>query len=208
MGAGPAGVAAPASSSTPSGWPPPAVQEPPSPEHDWYLHHEEGRTLELGAGVFLMSGTGGGGVAGPTAFVVIEAGHGVFLRPAAAFGQSLTSLPPSDVKSTTWTAARFDTCLRLPGLYARRRGMQLDLCAGADAGVAIVQANSSTTLPYLALGPSLDLHGELGGRLSAVLRIVAGVDVIPASYQDNSNSPVQVPIATGRVELALSWDVR
>ena len=88
------------------------------------------RTLEAGAGVFLMTGTGGGALAGPTAFVVVEAGHGLFLRPSLAFGQSLTSLPPSDVSSSTWAAARFDTCLRLPGLYTQHHGMQLDLCGG------------------------------------------------------------------------------
>ena len=205
MGAGPASLAIP---TVIAGWPAPATPEPPSAEHDWYLHHEDGRTLELGAGVFLMTGTGGGALAGPVAFVVIEAGSGVFLRPSLGFGQSLTSLPPSDVKSATWGAGRLDACLRMPGLYARRRGMQLDLCGGADVGMTHIEALQGTNLPFLALGPSLDLRGELGGRLSAVLRMVAGLEVIRDSFTDLSGNPEQPPLASGRLELAFSWDVR
>jgi hypothetical protein len=172
------------------------------------LHHEEGRTLELGAGAFLMTDTGAGALLGPVVFVVIEAGSGVFLRPSLAFGESLTSLPPSDVKSAAWGAGRFDVCLRVPGLYAKRRGMQLDMCGGADAGMTHVEAQSGTNLPFLAVGPSLDLRGELGGRLSAVLRLVAGVELIRSSFVDLSTTSVQAPLASGRLELAFSWDVR
>jgi hypothetical protein len=189
-------------------WPAPAAGEPPSPEHDWYLHHEDKRALELGAGVFLMTGTGGGALAGPSAFMVIEAGHGVFLRPAVAYGDSLTSLPPSAVTRSTWGAARFDSCLRLPGLYASRHGMQLDVCGGSDVGYTTIQANATTTLPYFDLGPSVDLRGELGSRLSAVLRVVAGVNVLRPSFVDLSGSPEHPPVASGRLELAFSWDVR
>ena len=205
MGAGPASLAVP---TVISSWPPPSASEPATPEHDWYLHHEEGRTLELGAGAFLMTDTGAGALLGPVVFIVIEAGGGVFLRPSVAFGESLTSLPPSDVKSAAWGAGRFDVCLRVPGLYAKRRGMQLDLCGGADAGMTHVEAQSGTNLPFLALGPSLDLRGELGGRLSAVLRLVAGVELIRSSFVDLSDTSVQAPLASGRLELAFSWDVR
>jgi hypothetical protein len=197
-----------AGAETPGAWPAPAPDEKPSPEHDWYLHHDEARTLELGAGVFLMTGTGGGALAGPTAFAVVEAGHGVFLRPALAFGQSLTSLPPSDIKNSTWAAARFDACLRLPGLYTRHHGMQLDLCGGTDLGFTNVESSSQTTLPYLGVGPSIDLRGELASSLSAVLRLVAGVNLIRQSFADLSGSSEQVPVATGRLELAFSWDLR
>jgi hypothetical protein len=189
-------------------WPAPASLEKPSPEHDWYLHHDEGRTLELGAGAFLMTGTGGGALAGPTAFAVVEAGRGLFLRPAVAFGESLTSLPPADVKAATWAAARFDTCLRVPGLYSRHHGMQLDLCAGTDLGYTTIESTARATLPYLDLGPSIDLRGELGGRLSAVLRVVAGVNLLRDSFTDLSGARETPPLAEGRLELAFSWDVR
>jgi hypothetical protein len=191
-----------------AGWPAPAVSEPPSPEHAWYLHHDEARALELGAGMFLMTGSGSGAVAGPTAFVVVEAGHGLFLRPALAFGESLTSLPPSDVSASRWLDARFDTCLRLPGLYARHHGMQLDLCGGADFGATTIRALGETTMPYVSVGPSIDMRGELGSRLSAVLRVVAGINVLRESFADLSGAQEALPLAAGRLELAFSWDVR
>jgi hypothetical protein len=197
-----------AGTSVETGWPPPAETEPLTPEHDWYLHHDDSRSLELGAGVFLMSGSGGGALAGPVLFGVIESGHGIFLRPSLAFGQTLTSIPPSNVRSATWGAGRMDGCLRLPGLYTQHHGMQLDLCAGADVGMTHVQSTTGTDLPYLAVGPSLDLRGELGGRLSAVLRGVVGFDVLGGSYVDNNGATEQVPLATARLELAFSWDVR
>ncbi len=200
MGAGPAEPV--------TGWPAPAITEKASPEHDWYLHHDEGRALELGAGVFLMTGAGGGAVAGPTAFVVVEAGHGLFLRPSIAFGESLTSLPPSDVKASTWAAGRFDTCIRMPGLYTRHHGMQLDLCAGTDIGMTAIDSGTVTTLPYWDIGPSINLRGELGSRLSAVLRIAAGLNLLRDSFIDNSGDREEVPIGNVRLELAFSWDVR
>jgi hypothetical protein len=199
-------------STTPAaGWPAPAQPEQKTPEHDWYLHHDagQGRTFEVGAGTFLMTGTGGGALAGPTIFAVIEGAGGLFLRPALAFGASLTSLPPSDVNSSMWGAARMDACLRLPGLYTRHQGMQLDLCGGTDVGVTTVTIDSgTTTLPYWDLGPSIDLRGELAGNFSAVLRMVAGIEVLREQFQDQSGQTETVPLVGGRVELALSWDVR
>jgi hypothetical protein len=202
-------VAPPASAN--AAWPAPAQPEPRTPEHDWYLHHDagQGRTLEFGAGTFLGTGTGGGALAGPTLFAVIESGGGIFWRPSLAFGASLTSLPPSDVKSSMWGAARMDACLRLPGLYTRHKGMQLDLCAGTDVGVTSIESSATTTtLPYWAIGPSLDLRGELASQFSAVLRLVAGIEVLRENFTDDSENTEQVPLVTGRIELALSWDVR
>jgi hypothetical protein len=202
-----------APSTTPAaGWPAPAQPEQKTPEHDWYLHHDagQGRALEFGAGTFIMTGTGGGALAGPTIFAVIEAGGGLFLRPSLAFGGSLTSLPPSDVRSSMWGAARMDACLRLPGLYTRHRGMQLDLCGGTDVGVSSIDSGigTTTTLPYWDVGPSVDLRGELASNFSAVLRLVAGIEVLREQFIDQYNNNVTVPLVGGRVELALSWDAR
>jgi hypothetical protein len=208
MGAAPPGTVVAAAAAPAAAWPAPATPEPPSAEHDWYLHHEDGRSLEVGAGVFLMSGTGGGALAGPAAFAVIEAGRGLFLRPSAAFGQSLTSLPPSDIKSAIWGAGRIDACLRVPGLYARRRGMQLDLCAGTDVGMTHIDALGGSDLLFIGVGPSLDLRGELGGHLSAVLRVVVDANLVRSQFQDLSGAYEFPPLASGRLELALSWDIR
>jgi hypothetical protein len=200
-----------APSTTPeAGWPAPAQPEAKTPEHDWYLHHDagQGRTFELGAGTFIMTGTGGGALAGPTIFAVIEGGNGIFFRPALAFGGSLTSLPPSDVKSSMWGAGRMDACLRLPGLYTRRKGMQLDLCGGTEVGVTSLDSGTTTTLPYWAIGPSIDLRGELASSFSAVLRMVAGIEVLREQFTDLNGDNENVPLVTGRLELALSWDLR
>ena len=87
--------------------------------------------------------------------------------------------------------------------------MQLDLCAGSEIGFSSVRANSTrTTLPYLDVGPSIGLRGELGSRLSAVLRMVAGVNLIRDSFVDQSGASELPPLAEGRLELAFSWDVR
>jgi hypothetical protein len=86
--------------------------------------------------------------------------------------------------------------------------MQLDLCGGTDLGATTIEAGSGTTLPYVNLGPSLDMRGELGSRLSAVLRVVAGINLLRDSFVDLSGAREAPPIAAGRLELAFSWDVR
>jgi hypothetical protein len=71
-----------------------------------------------------------------------------------------------------------------------------------------VQAVTGTDMPYLAVGPSLDLRGELGGRLAALLRVVAALDTLRGSYVDNSGATEQAPLVSARLEAAFSWDVR
>ena len=70
------------------------------------------------------------------------------------------------------------------------------------------RATTRTTLPYLDLGPSIGLRGELGSRLSAVLRVVAGVNLLRSSFVDLSGASELPPLAEGRLELAFSWDMR
>jgi len=196
-------------------WPAPAVLEKPSPEHDWYLHHDEERTVEVGVGFFLMGGTSASVLAGAAPYVVVEAGHGVFLRPSLALGQSLT--PLASEARATWGAARFDTCLRLPGLYTKHRGIQLDPCAGADVGFtrfgAVPEGLAGVpvhvvTLPFASVGPSLELRGELGGRLSVALRGVAGLNVVRPRFDDGTGAVVETPAWSARGELAFSWKLR
>lgn len=198
-------------------WPAPAVLEKPSPEHEWYLHHDDERTLELGVGAFLMMGTGANTLAGATPYVVIEAGNGIFLRPSLAIGQSVMPLASAAEVRATWAAARFDTCLRLPGLYTRHRGIQLDTCAGADLGFthfgAAPAGTAGTpvnvlTIPFASVGPSLELRGELGGSLAVALRGVAGFNVVRPGFDDGTGTHIEVPQWSGRIELALSWRLR
>jgi hypothetical protein len=187
-------------------WPAPQAPEKPSPEHDLYLHHDTAsRALELGVSGFLMSGTGGGAMAGPSPFLFIEAGSGIFLRPSLAFGQTITSLPPRDI-SATWLSTRFDACLRVPGLYPNRKGMQLDMCGGADVGLTFLDTGQDFT--FIAPGPSLDLRGELGGNLAVALRLVGGVNLLRQTFTDSNGAREEVPTWSGRIELAFSWSLR
>jgi hypothetical protein len=126
----------------------------------------------------------------------------------------VTPLASAEQARATWAAARFDTCLRLPGLYTRHRGIQLDTCGGADVGLirfgaaplgaAGVPVNV-LTLPFASVGPSLELRGELGGSLAVALRGVAGLNIVRPTFQDGTGSTVEAPLWSGRIELALSW---
>jgi hypothetical protein len=166
-------------------------------------------TLELGMGAFLMVGGGAGGYVGVSPFLVDEVARGVFLRPSVALGDSLaTNL------SSIWAAARLDTCVRLPGRYASRNGIQLDLCGGPDVGFSYVAAGTQTgtpptakTLPYVDIGPSADLHGEVG-NLAISMRGVVGIDVARAGFVDVTGAQVDVPMWSWRLELDFSWALR
>jgi hypothetical protein len=183
-------------------WPAPAPVEKPPPEDEWYLHHEDTRTLEVGLAGFLMSGAGAGAMAGASPYAIIETGRGVFLRPALFVGQALTAVNSPPVTNALWMAMRIDTCLRLPGLYTKDRGIQLDLCGGTDFGF-LADSTDNVTLPFVSVGPSLDLRGELGSSLSASIRGVTGVNVTSETV-----GPVYQPLWSGRLELAFSWKVK
>ena len=196
-------AAAPAESqSTDVLWPAPAPEEKPPPEDEWYLHHEDTRTLEVGVAGFLMSGAGAGAMAGASPYAIIETGRGVFLRPAVFVGQALTAVNSPPVTDALWIAMRVDACLRVPGLYTKDRGIQLDLCGGSDFGF-LADSTDNVTLPFVSVGPSLDLRGELGSSLSASIRGVTGVNVTSETV-----GPVYQPLWSGRLELAFSWKVK
>ncbi len=184
LGAG-ATDGSPGSSS--SEWPPAALPAEKA------SRREDGHTLEVGAGGFLMTGSGGGLLFGASPFVFIEVARGIFLRPAIALGETL----PSQEPVVTWAATRLDGCLRITGMYTNLHGMQLDICGGTDVGVIV----ASRAIPYVAIGPSIDLRGELGGDLAVILRGLFGVNAI---HDDG----LDTPLWAGRGELALSWRLR
>jgi hypothetical protein len=203
-------------------WPAPAAHEKPSPEAFTLLAHDDaGRTLELGAGTFLAGGTGTGVLAGPELFAVIEMGRALYLRPTLAFGRTLETLKPTSDVYGTWGIARFDACVRVPGLYMDRRGIQLDLCGGSDIGFlhfdqseatatsGTVASQSARTIPFFAIGPSLGLRGELGGDLAVEVRGVAGLNIIRETFEDPTfGLRADPPLFGARAEVALAWRVR
>jgi hypothetical protein len=196
----PPAAADPASAATI--WPAPEPATKPPPESDWYLHHDDTRTLEIGVAAFMLAGTGTGAMAGAAPYLIIEAGQGVFLRPSVEIGESLAPLNHPPIVHALLLAGRFDTCLRLPGLYTQNRGIQLDMCGGADIGF-LNDTNDNVILPYVSLGPSLDLRGELGSLLSAALRGGVGVNAT-----SGTTDGIYQPLVSGRIELALSWKVK
>jgi len=182
-------------------WPAPAPQEKPQPESRLLLSHPEGeRTIEVGATTFLMGGAGPGVMAGPSLFSVFEVGRGWFLRPTVALARTLQDITPST--DATWAATRFDACGRLPGFYLEHKGIQLDMCAGAEVG--FLTGGGSWTLPFLAVGPSVGLRGELAGDLSAMVRAVAEVNLL----RESTNYGVDPSLFVGRAEVGLSWGIR
>lgn len=178
-------------------WPESSPTEKLTPDHDATAHRDESRDFELGAGAFLMSGTGAGLIAGVTPFAVIETGRGLFIRPALVVGQAL----PSSGPDATLVVARFDGCLRVAGLYTSSNGMQLDLCGGTDAGAL----SAGHTSPYVGIGPSVDLRGELGGDLAVALRGLFDVNVVQVHETSAHSDPIDTSLVAGRVELAMSW---
>jgi hypothetical protein len=176
-------------------WPVPSADDKLDADRESAARRDEGRTIEIGAGAFLMSGTGGGLASGVTPFMLIEVDKGVFLRPALVFAQSL----PSSGPDVSLVATRNDGCWRVTGLYTSRNGMQLDLCGGFDLGFV----RATKTMPYLGIGPSLDLRGELGGNLAVLLRGLVDVNALQGQGDSLDN-----PLWAGRVELALSWRLR
>jgi hypothetical protein len=201
----------------PAPWPAPAPAQQPSPEADWYLHHAEERNLEAGVAMFLMTGAGGTAMGGVSPFVVVEGGHGIFLRPSVIVGESMASITPAVDARAEIAATRFDACLRMPGLYTQHRGIQLDACLGADLGFThfdgVPKGNAGAplngvTVPYLSSGPSFEMRGELGSALSATLRGVAGANIIREGFVDSTGAYVDAMGWSGRVELAMSWGLR
>lgn len=171
-------------------WPPPAPGEK-------LVRRDDARTLEVGAGGFLMTGitgTGGDLLVGASPFVFVEVARGVFLRPALALGGSV----PSGSPRMTIVVSRTDACVRFAGLYTSLHGMQLDICAGGDIGMLDADGRVRA---YVAFGPSVDLRGELGGDLAVVLRGLVDVNTVHSAL-------LATPLWAGRGELAMSWRIR
>jgi hypothetical protein len=174
---------------------------------------------ELGLGTFLMAGAGPGSLAGVTLHGVTQPGDDAFVRPSLSAGTSLASgsTPTGAVNpGVLWIAGRLDVCLRASGLYPKMRGLQIDACGGAEAGlvhlqdggpVAVRAPDGSTDFPHVSFGPALGLRGELGGRVSVELRGVGGVNLVRPTLVDPLAGAVDGPAFTGRAELAFSWSL-
>jgi hypothetical protein len=159
--------------------------------------------VDLGVASFLKSGIADGGVTGVAAFVAAGLGRDVFLRIAGAVGQR-----PATDRHLTWLAGRLDACAATTGNYAEGSGLRLDLCGGADVGATVVASSSASparTLPYVDLGPSVDLRAELGPSAAFLLGVGAGVELARGSFVDATGTTFEPPLLTLDVEVAFSW---
>jgi hypothetical protein len=187
--------------------PAPGVSDPEGPTSGPALRpgRDESAPLELGVGTFMMAGGGSGGYVGVTPFLIDDVGEAVFLRPSVALGGSIATNVPS-----TWAAARIDTCMRFPERYATRGGLQLDLCGGAEVGFSYVASGilpgnpaSGQTLPFVELGPGVDLRAEVG-KVAVTLRGVGGIDVAKGGYTDVTGMRIDEPLWSWRIEVDLA----
>jgi hypothetical protein len=167
---------------------------------------DEKAPLELGLGTFLMAGGGAGGYVGVTPFLIADIGQAVFVRPSVAFGESIATSVPS-----TFGAARLDTCARLPDRFATRGGLQLDICGGAGAGFSYIASGvlpgtpaSGQTLPFVEVGPSVDLRAEMG-KFAVAFRGGVGIDVAREGFTDVTGMRVDAPLWSWGLELDFSW---
>jgi hypothetical protein len=197
-------------------WPAPEPPEKPSPEAALFLAHSaEQRQIEVGLASYVMTGTGTGMIAGGSLFAVSEVGGGWFLRPALAAGWTFAEVVPTTHAYGTLGAGRFDACKRIPGNYLEKSGIQLDLCGGTDVGFLHVDAQNASstgakaepavTLGLFAVGPSIDLRGELGNELSVLVRGVAELNILSNSEANGTVSP---SLLIARTEVGLSWRLR
>jgi hypothetical protein len=185
------------------------------------VHPEGERTLELGANVFLMGGAGSGVLAGPTLFGVFEVGRGWFLRPALFVGRTWKAISSETGVYATLAAGRFDACGRIAAFYIERHGIQVDVCGGGEIGFQLFDTPASVAgstnppaslraLPFLALGPSISLRGELGSGLAIAVRGVFDFNVLHDEEDGlvQGQPAVNQSLFVGRGELGLSWELR
>jgi len=155
------------------------------------------RTIEIGMMGYLRDGlVASSGFAGATPFVTVEVQPSWFVRPALAFGTSTTADVPY------WHAGgRFDFCRRIPGNYMERRGLELDLCLGAEGSDVASRTGSALRV---AGGPSGSFRGELGAGTSLELRLAGGYNFARAAL-DKEEQPAAV---YSEIDLGMSWRFR
>ncbi len=180
-------------------WPPPSPPTPVNDEAAPILDHPEGRrTVELGGAGLLMSGVGVTAVSpfvGGDVSLTAETGKGIFVRPSLLWATSLG-------QHAGYYGLRVDVCVRLPGNYIERHGLQLDTCLSTEiAGLDEITGDQHATQVLFAPGASLGLRGELASNLSVDVRGLAGFDVGHTGAEPAN-------LLALRTEVGLTWRVR
>lgn len=151
--------------------------------------------LDVGASTTLTTGYGSGAspVVGADIFAQFALRPWVFLRPALGFGAGITT-------PTSVGRGRVDTCLRIPGNYIERRGLEIDTCLGVEFGGvrAPTTAGGTETRYILTPGPALALRGAVTRQLSIEVRGTFGFN-IPLTYEAD--------LLNLRAEIGITWGV-
>ena len=74
-----------------------------------------------------------------------------------------------------------------------------------NASSSGAKAEAPVTLGLFAVGPSIDLRGELGNELSVLVRGVAELNILSNSAANGTVSPA---LLIARTEVGLSWRLR
>lgn len=152
------------------------------------------RALDIGSTVFLRNGAAAnGGMFGVAPFVDVLFASRWVLRGAGMYGTSTSRVPPDQSNSENVSSAggRLDLCRRMPGNYIDQRGIELDLCMGAD-GVRVWSSRESVWRG--TVGPSAVLRGQMGHDVALELRSLLGMNVHRASFMGGDELP---PVALG-----------
>jgi hypothetical protein len=165
--------------------------------------HDSRRPADLGATTFLLSGIGTSGVQGLGVFFDDPLSTDVVVRVGLGAGKSLEGDLP-----TTWLGGRLDTCWIAAGNYAAGQGLVFGLCGGADVGATLfggAEGRASQTLPFIAVGPTVELGAELGARATLLLRAGVGLSIARDSFVDGSGERTDPSLGIERAEVGLSW---
>ncbi len=161
------------------------------------------RIIEVGGAGFLRSGlVGASSTAGVTPYVNVQLTRTIFLRPSLALGWATDKAPIGKTSARYKTyGGRVDACRRVPGNYIDRRGIQLDLCAGAD--LVYVLTDTSLGTMRASFGPAAVLRGELGAGIALELRGGLGANLTRAPIGEEERAPLLV--AAGEVGISTRW---
>lgn len=178
-----------------------------SPQDPDYVAPETTKpwTLELGLMGYLRDGlTAATGFAGGSAFAAFEVSPGLFVRPAFYFGTSTTLVATestSDRVPASQVGGRGDFCKRIPGNYIERRGLELDLCFGADASGVTARSNA---VGRASVGPSAAFRGEIGANANLEMRLVSGYNIVrePLFREE------RISMIFAQAEVGVSWRFR
>lgn len=177
-----------------------------TPDDPDYVAPQTGRpwTLELGMMGYVRNGLASStGFSGGSIFLAIEVKPGWFVRPSMFYGASAmpVALDTADRAPAIHAGGRGDFCRRIPGNYIERRGLELDVCLGADFGGVKARKDSAGRA---SIGPAAAFRGEIGTNANLELRVVSGYNVV----RDSISSEERLPILFAQAEVGVSWRFR